>query len=777
MKRHPRSLRRAAGVVLVVGLAVSLLWLLPAGLAYAHASLVRADPAPGSVVAQAPERVRAWFSEPLEAGFSTIQVLDARGRRVDKDDSAVDARQPTSMSVAVQQPLSEGRYTVVWTSLSAVDGHPLRGAYVFSVGEPPSDQPPAAQPGQPPAVQPGPPLVQSPLEPLSRWLVLLGGLTLLGGLGFELLVLRPAFVGRSSSEAARRLGTLLSSRSAKLLWVAWGLFALASVGQLLVQAMVASGLPWSKAIGSPLFSVLRGTKWGDVWQWRMEWLAVAAFVLAIMGRPRPVDQGQEEQPAIAGLYVRVLALVTTAGALFTLSWTSHGAALQHVRAQAVLSDYLHLLAAGFWVGGLFHLALGLPLVLRTLSPAERGAVLSAIVPRFSALAVLSVGTLVITGLYSSWAQVTVLRALDTPYGLTLLVKVGLLVPLLGLAALNLLWVRPRLAREKGAGRWLLRFVIGEAALATLLLLSVGLLASLEPAREVASRRVAAEQPGHTFQRAVEGTTIALEIRPGLVGANRFLIALNDRLGNPIVNATEVSLRLTYLDAEVEPAVLSATNLGGGRYAVEAAQLDIAGAWEAFLTVRRPDAFDARTAVRFEATAAGLPTTRAITPSPDTGKILWVAQLALLGIVFLGTGVVLGGRASRGGTAVMAIGAVAVVVAMALVASRGLGVQRLPANPVPATETSLTQGKALYGQYCLSCHGATGRGDGPQAARLDPNSLDLTAHVPLHSDGELHRFITKGIPGTAMYPWKGAPGTDEVWHVVNYLRTLPASANR
>ena len=85
-----------------------------------------------------------------------------------------------------------------------------------------------------------------------------------------------------------------------------------------------------------------------------------------------------------------------------------------LRSAAIFSDYVHLLAAAFWVGGLFHLAQALPLARQSLPSSQQGGVLTALIPRFSTLAIISVGTLIITGLYSAWIQVTVLPAVATP---------------------------------------------------------------------------------------------------------------------------------------------------------------------------------------------------------------------------------------------------------------------------------------------------------------------------------------------------------------------------
>ncbi|HZA21645.1 MAG TPA: copper resistance protein CopC, partial [Dehalococcoidia bacterium] len=491
----------------------------------AHANLVRSEPAANSVLDRPPDRVVIWFTEPIEAGFSEIQVLNSQGERVDKGDSAVDTSSPTVMSVTLPS-LPNGTYTVAWRNLSTVDGHTVRGAFVFSVGESISTAPPAEE-----AVEE--PLIQSPLEPVFRWLVLLSALTIVGGLGLELLVTRPALMRSRSNQSLRILEERLASRSLRLLWIAMGVLFLASLGQLIVQSSIVHGIPLYRTLGGPLASILTDTQWGSLWLWRVGLLLPLAVLVPLRG-----EYYRESTKRISRLATRILALGIGAAILLTLSLSSHNAAVAEIRAAAIFSDYVHLLAAGFWVGGLFHLALGVPLVLQTLSPSQRRAALSALIPRFSVVAILSVGTLVITGLYSGWVQVTIVEAVATPYGLTLLAKLGLVGLLLFLGALNLLWVRPRLSREEGASRWLRRLLLGEAVLAVLVLLSVGMLGSLEPARQVASRLGIGQEDSLTFQDTIEGTAITLNVEPGQVGPNQFTVLLKDRSGQPVTNATE-----------------------------------------------------------------------------------------------------------------------------------------------------------------------------------------------------------------------------------------------
>ena len=55
--------------------------------------------------------------------------------------------------------------------------------------------------------------------------------------------------------------------------------------------------------------------------------------------------------------------------------------------------------------------------------------------------------------------------------------------------------------------------------------------------------------------------------------------------------------------------------------------------------------------------------------------------------------------------------------------------------------------------------------------MSPPPADLTLHVPLHGDADLYQFIHDGIPGTAMVGQAGNLTEEQIWHVINYIRTL------
>jgi copper resistance protein C len=109
---------------------IPLLLLLAAGEATAHAFLERAEPRVGNKVAAPPREVTLWFTEKLEAAFSTITVTNAAGQRVETGKARVSGNQ---MSVSVR-PGGTGTYRVNWHVLS-VDTHTTDGDFTFQVGQ------------------------------------------------------------------------------------------------------------------------------------------------------------------------------------------------------------------------------------------------------------------------------------------------------------------------------------------------------------------------------------------------------------------------------------------------------------------------------------------------------------------------------------------------------------------------------------------------------------------------------------------------------------------
>ena len=723
--------------------------------ASAHANLADADPAPNSVLDTAPSKITIWFTEPLELSFSAIEVLDSEGSRVDNDDSAVDPANPTVLYVTMQDDLPNGTYTVAWRNLSTVDGHTIRGTFFYSVGEPLSAQPSDLA---------DEPVLQSPAEPFMRWAVLLGGLSVLGVLMLWFVVLRPPLTSMSN---AKYLLARVRERTDKIAIAGIVVALLGSLGHLLVQASSVHEVSFIDTLGEPIRFVITETEWGRGWLQRTSLLIGALGPVWALLRLRSVPSPRRDT------VLRVSAFLVTALAMATLSATSHGAATPGIELAATVTDYIHLLAAAFWVGGLFGLALILPIVFSHSPDGNVRQVILAVLPRFSLVAGLSFAALIVTGLYSAWAHVTVLPALAVPYGQTLVIKTALVTILLVFGATNLLWLIPAIRADRKAASLLRRTVTAEAVVGVLVILAAAYLTSLEPARQVASRQGIGVPESLTFQDTAEGATIDVDIEPGQVGANTVTVTLTDRLGDRIANATGVDIRLSYLDADLGEGLLSTVPNGAGEYLAPDAPINIAGPYQLEVAVRRPDTFDARTAFRFEIESGGGVSSSAIFPSEDTGRLLFGVELAVLGFVFLAVGIPLGGWYSRRGLAVMTPGLVAFMIGAGVVFTAQFGESSTSGdrNPFAPNPESLAIGERVYTEACTSCHGVQGRGDGPAAAGLDPPPANLIVHVPLHPDRILFDFVHDGISGTAMVGLAGRYTDEEIWHVINYIKTL------
>jgi methionine-rich copper-binding protein CopC len=114
------------------GLGLALVaWILTAGVAQGHGALQRAEPPVESHLQRPPEEVRLYFTERLEAAYSSIRVVNGRGTRVDRADGGVDRANPALLRARLS-PLPSGRYTVIWRALS-IDSHLTEGRFTFQV--------------------------------------------------------------------------------------------------------------------------------------------------------------------------------------------------------------------------------------------------------------------------------------------------------------------------------------------------------------------------------------------------------------------------------------------------------------------------------------------------------------------------------------------------------------------------------------------------------------------------------------------------------------------
>ncbi|HEX9015377.1 MAG TPA: copper resistance protein CopC, partial [Chloroflexota bacterium] len=572
-------------------------------IASAHANLVNSDPPENAVIASTPSELRLWFSEAPEPVFSEVRLLDASGQPVQGLGSLRgDPSDATLLHVSVN-PLTSGVYTVAWRTTSAVDGHVTSGSFAFVLG---SEKVPAGgiRPVESGSTAPG---AASAPEMLVRWLGYLGMALLAGGFAFFLFVLRPALQRDSSTSIVRQLsgpaeveasasadklgdgGALILRRVLVLLLAGWLITLVSTVAGSVFQAAAGAGVGPAAAVGPPLQRLLSATRYGAIFWVRLFGLEVLGM-LVIYGL-RGVRSGQ------AGFAWWIGGLAASEVVILTTSLNSHAAAVSPTLSSVPLSvfdDWQHLSAAAIWVGGLFYLALALRLTLH--STEERPSIQARhLVARFSWLATVCIVVIAITGVGRVFGEINGPEdLLGTPWGNTLLSKLGLMVPLLGLAFVNHFFVKGRLERAESrgrseVGRWrkmLLWTVGGEVLVASILLGATSALVALPPA-------VDAYGAGLQLRGGSAEVGAIVVVNPSRPGPNSFVIYLRDSSRRPIVDAEKVALIFSSAEQDTGVTEAVAANLGDGRYRIQGSYLSILATWQIQLLVRRPGQEDER----------------------------------------------------------------------------------------------------------------------------------------------------------------------------------------
>ncbi|HEX2228373.1 MAG TPA: CopD family protein [Candidatus Binatia bacterium] len=304
---------------------------------------------------------------------------------------------------------------------------------------------------------------------------------LVGSLAFHYFVAAPALRAAGAYGEPEFALFLARRRLALAKWTLVIVFLTGLLG-LWLQVATVTGVSLVQALRPENVSgVLLGTRYGIVWLGRVGLMLLCAQTIF---RAKDVPSN----------HLDTLTLVLAAALLTLLSLASHAAAGEGSWVIVQVAAYaLHLLAAGVWLGGLPALTL----FLRWLRRADRAwlpVALKETTRRFSLLGVTCVTALLITGLFNAWILIGGIPPLvGTLYGKLLLAKLAVLVPLFGIAAMNLLRLKPRIlalgvqnsaASPKELLRKLTRRVQTEAFFGVCILLIVGFMSVTPPARHI-----------------------------------------------------------------------------------------------------------------------------------------------------------------------------------------------------------------------------------------------------------------------------------------------------
>lgn len=551
--------------------------------AFGHAILEETHPFDGEVVDASPGMVSLTFDEGIDTPSGGVRVFDSAGNRIDAGDAQVEVDSPQTLQVSIPDDLDDGTYIVTWRAVSA-DGHPIKGAYLFSIGNDAgvSDDLVANLFNSDDTV----PAIAAAVTRAASYL----GLFLAAGAALFLVVV----IGRSGGDADRRT----ADRRVALTWLrrgAW-LGLAATVLGVPLQAMLVTGLGPLRVFGPTALGDVLGSPFGLSTAVRLVGLAVV--LLLVRGEVPP-----RRDPVLLG-----------AGVVALLGFLLEGHTMTEAPGWLMwLADGVHIVSAAAWLAGLVLLTV----LVRSRRRADDPVGAAGLVARFSGLATVTLVALTVAGVAMSWVTVRATRALfDTTYGWTLVVKVGL-VALVALAgAYNKRRLVPAVtaaARPVPAGgstdtapgdaggasavsasapaaagsarsadvadgdaawRTLGRVTRFEALGLVAVLLATGLLVNLQPAAEEAGVTGAYS----TYVDLTEDLEVNVVVDPNRAGVNEIHLYVLDRTGRPAADVEDVRLQMTQTAQDIGPIEREPLVAGPGHWVHSGPELSIPGPW-------------------------------------------------------------------------------------------------------------------------------------------------------------------------------------------------------
>ena len=521
----------------------------PAG---AHPYTLEAIPPQMSSAPVGTDRVIVFYSEALEADFSSLRVFDSGGDQIDNRDTGY-YRGEESL-VVTTPPLEEGVYTVTSKVLSKVDGHLVPDAFVFGVGDV--------------AVQDAPDrpseLIFYP-EAAARFPGLAGQAVVLGAAIAAVAVWgtqRRDWMGPGAAAAAESAfrGRFLSVTGA-------GIIAVLASNVLILAVQTAR-------LEASVPDVLQ-TSFGAVWAARMGISAALLAAWFAFGRGGGGGGGSARR------YLPILAV--SLALISTTSMIGHGAASGQPGAVAL--DYVHSLVAAAWIGGVVLFAFA---ILPSLSGAGGGwgeAAALAMIPRFSIMATVALGAVVVSGPVLMWmleSDVGVIA--ESTYGRLIMAKILIAAAMVGMGAYHQFGIQRGAEGRVGPGgvnvsRRLGRALRAESAMGIALLGVVALLANgTLPAGEIQPAGAPPAGRGFSAVEFAESARFAVEVYPFASGSNTVTARVTDPRGGALADLEAVKVKVSNPERGITPIEVEMAGAGDGAEFAGEATFGFSGRW-------------------------------------------------------------------------------------------------------------------------------------------------------------------------------------------------------
>ncbi|MGE6632037.1 copper resistance protein CopC [Bacillus sp. NPDC077027] len=501
--------------------------------ALAHAYIVDSNPAANEELSQQPDVVSLTFSEGIESGFHSIKVFNAKGDRVDQGETVI--KDQKIMEAALKKDLPKGIYSLQWNAVSA-DGHSVSGIIPFSIGKANGgfDQLDQGQNGD--SIQ-----IDATID---KGFLYLSFSLFMGTMLFGLLWFKSAITD------------VLAKRIARLLTLSLVVMGIALLFQLPLQTKSAANVSFLQALQPSLLKeTLVSTSGGTLWLFLM-----STFILLSIWTVIAIKKG-----SYTSFKVWMMPLLLFLVLLWLKAQIGHPAATENKILTTSL-DFIHLVSASVWVGGLTAIVL---LLLKKLSH-EQQPLMRETLSAFTPTALIAVGLIVFSGFVNA---IFILQSFDalfhSAYGRTFLIKLGLFVimGIIGLVHyLILRWKKGKNLSVSLRAEW-------TVGIAILLLTAVF--------TNIPSPPPPAPEPFFVANQVKNRDLVSMSITPNTPGKNTFEIAFTKKDGQTIsdIQSVTATIHKVQLFGEPKPSEFQLTKMKNGHFSAENLYLNEKGTWK------------------------------------------------------------------------------------------------------------------------------------------------------------------------------------------------------
>ncbi|WP_445490924.1 copper resistance CopC/CopD family protein [Niallia sp. 03133] len=516
------------------------------GNASAHAYIIKSNPSESESLDSAPTAVTIEFNEKIQTGFTNITVLDSSGKRVDKKKAVVDKKTGKIVSAALQNDLPDGVYSIEWRVLSA-DGHSVSGIIPFCIGELPKGTTLSNK--------------QYTIDKSTTIVVALNKVLLYTGFCLYMGILLFYTMWFQNKQYADKL----RARTQKITLFALVCLILSIVSFLIIQTETNAGISFFESL-RPIYwlETLKNTKEGAIW-------IIQLLLLIILLSAQHIIHHKD-------LYRKkrfwLIPAFAFAGIMISKAFIGHPSSSPY-NIIAIMMDFLHMLGASIWLGGIMAIVLLLPDGVFA-KQGEKHDMYWRTVQNFSHWALFSVAAAALSGAINASLLIPDFHSLvATSYGIVLLIKIALVLLMICFGSYHLI-SRTLLSRVD----YFKKSIKIEMSIGVLVLVLTGFFTQLQTPILLIDKAFYGEA------EVVYNVNMSLSITPKKTDVqNEFEVLVFDNNHKPVNKIEQITINLKQEDQNHS---FSLTKTKDGKYTAENLQLNQPGKWKAVVHLLTED---------------------------------------------------------------------------------------------------------------------------------------------------------------------------------------------